>query len=124
MWGAAIPAVNSCCTCSRVTASARRRYSGVPELFAHKDATNRSGRRPAAVTRSLPDHPRARAERAHAALPETGAAENLDLTEVLSEIRGWTMRRAHDSRARFHENRQRGQQISKTLRPGTSQNRE
>ena len=65
----------------------------MPELFAHKDATHRSGRRPAAVTRSLPDHPRARAERVHAALPETGAAENLDLTEVLSEIRGWTMRR-------------------------------
>ena len=60
----------------------------------------------------------------HAALPETGAAENLDLTEVLSEIRGWTMRRAHDSRARFHRNRQRGQQISKTLRPGTSRTRE
>ena len=94
----------------------------MPELFAHKDATHRSGRRPAAVTRSLPDHPRARAERVHSALPETGAAENLDLTEVLSEIRGWTMRRASDSRARFHENRQRGQQISKTLRPGTSQN--
>ena len=71
----------------------------MPELFAHKDATHRSGRRPAAVTRSLPDHPRARAERVHSALPETGAAENLDLTEVLSEIRGWTMRRAHDSRA-------------------------
>ena len=97
----------------------------MPELFAHKDATHRSGRRPAAVTRSLPDHPRARAERVHSAPPETGAAEILDLAEVLSEIRGWTMRRASDSRRTLPRNRQRGQQISKkTLRPGTSQNRE
>jgi hypothetical protein len=96
-----------------------------PELFAHKDATHRSGRRSAAaVTRSLPDHLRARTERVHSALQETGAAENPDLTKVLSDIRGWMMQRASDSSARFQENRQKGQQILETLRPGTSQNRE
>jgi hypothetical protein len=96
-----------------------------PALFADKDATHRSDRRPAAAfTASLPDHLRPRAEQVRSALATTGAAETADLSELVSEIRLWMAQRASDSRARRHEDRQRGQEILERLSPGTSQNRD
>ena len=96
-----------------------------PELFAHKGAKHRSGRRPAAaVTAVLPDDLRRRAERVLSGLPAAGATETPDLTELLSETRGWMAQRAGAGRARIRERRQRGEQILERLRPGISPNRE
>jgi hypothetical protein len=104
-----------------------------PELFGDKGASRRSGHRPAtavtAVTASLPEHLRTRAEQALSALQATGAAETPDLTELVSEIRDWMAQHASDNRARLREQqqslpeqRQRGR--LDRFRPNRSQNRD
>jgi hypothetical protein len=96
-----------------------------PELFGHKGAIHRSGRRPAAaVTASLPEHLRPRAEQALSALQASGAAETPDLTELVSETRDWMAQRASEGRARLREERQRGEQIRERLRAGPWQKRD
>jgi hypothetical protein len=95
-----------------------------PELFAHKGAKHRSGRRPAAAgTAALPDDLRQRVEQMLSGLPAAGAAETPDLTELLSETHGWMAQRASAGRARIRERRQRGEQILERLRPPTSSER-
>jgi hypothetical protein len=96
-----------------------------PELFDHNDAIHRFGRRPAAaVAAALPEHLRPRAERVLSAPPATGATEAPDVTELVSEIRGWMAQSASDSQAHLREQRQRGVQILERLRPRTSRNRD
>jgi hypothetical protein len=95
-----------------------------PELFAHKGAKHRSGRRPAAAgTAALPDDLRQRVEQMLSGLPAAGAAETPDLTELLAETHGWMAQRASAGRARIRERRQRGEQILERLRPPTSSER-
>jgi hypothetical protein len=92
-----------------------------PELFAHKDAIHRFGRRPAAtVAAALPEDLRSRAERVLSAPP----AKTPDLTELIAEIRDWMAQGASDSQARLRQQREKGLQILERLRPRTSPNQE
>jgi hypothetical protein len=90
-----------------------------PELFGHKDGVHRfDRRRAAAVTASLPEHLRARAEQALSALHATSAAETPDLTEVLSETRAWMAQRAAAGRSRAEKESQMATEVMHRLAPG------